>query len=60
MARTYLPTLIFLARAVYLYCTRNQQKILDNLDETGQTLFLALLAALSALLDAISPLPIGD
>lgn len=52
--RTYLPTLVLLARAVLLFVTKYRVRIVDNLPEGGDALLDALLVAIQALLDIIN------
>lgn len=58
-SRTYTPTLILLGRAVYLYSTRNRDKIKKNLTPEVGAIFDALVEALAALLDALGTPTIG-
>lgn len=51
--RTYLPTLVLLARAILLFTTKYRTRIIDNLPEGGDAVLDALLLAIQALLDII-------
>jgi hypothetical protein len=59
MARTYLPTLVFLAHRIRVYCARNDKTIRKNMSEPVQTVYDALLAALDELL-ALVEIEEGD
>lgn len=58
-SRTYIPTLIFIAKQIIRYVTRYQAKLQDRLDPAVFNLLLALLAAAQALVNAIEEPPIG-
>lgn len=53
MARTYLPTLVWVARRLRVYCARYDETIRKNMSEEVEALYQVLLAALDALLAAI-------
>lgn len=50
MARTYLPTLLLIARTVQRYTSRYDKTIRKNMDGTVEELYDALLLALDAFL----------
>lgn len=58
-SRTYLPTLVFLARAVSVYCRRYDATIRKNMSSEVQVVYDALLAALDDLIAAIE-FEVGD
>lgn len=49
-SRTYLPSLVFAAKAIRAYCARYDQTIRKNMSSEVQTVYDALLAALDELL----------
>jgi hypothetical protein len=50
---TYLPTLVFVARKLRVYCAKYDATIRKNMTEEVQTVYDALLTALDALLAVI-------
>jgi len=58
-SRTYVPTLLFIARQIIRYVTRYQSKLQERLDPGVFNLLLALLAAAQALVNAIDEPAIG-
>jgi hypothetical protein len=52
-ARTYLPTLVFLAHRVRAYCAKYDATIRKNMSEPIEEVYDALLTALEALLAVV-------
>jgi len=51
--RTYLPTLIFLARRIREYVVTHRETIRENLTDTGNAALDALMAALDVLIPLV-------
>lgn len=58
-SRTYLPTLLYLAKAIRAYCARYDQTIRKNMSSEIQAVYDVLLAALDDLV-AILTIPEGE
>jgi hypothetical protein len=58
-SRTYIPTLIFIARQIIRYVTRYQGKLQERLSPEVFQLLLALLAAAQLLVNAIEEPAVG-
>ncbi len=59
MSKTYVPTLVFVARLGHKYGTRWQDKLAANLTPTQYTCLLTWIAATASLLSCITSPPPG-